>query len=272
MIKIENELVGDTTHYHACSGFETVTYEDVKGKEKRKSQSELTKNCRCPDPVNCHHSYMPADDGAGTIVKARNKYIRGRKASIPGFPLPGIPLDAAAAADAATFDGITLYPHAVSLFDHLPEIEDDIDRVFYDSACDDQKLKNRSEDDFSIALKASLNPRRKKTVTQGLPKGMKKLTPYGNVICNACLRMNYKGIRYNSEKFIYQAPCDENGNTVCKNCEHKKQCCPDAENGRIINVDFDMPPHINHNDPPMAKRFKAIMTRRPSVERMIKRL
>ncbi|CAB1081580.1 hypothetical protein D1AOALGA4SA_9230, partial [Olavius algarvensis Delta 1 endosymbiont] len=25
-------------------------------------------------------------------------------------------------------------------------------------------------------------------------------------------------------------------------------------------------------DPPMAKRFKAIMTRRPSVERMIKRL
>ena len=272
VIKIENELVGDTTHYHAFSGFETVTYEDVKGKEKRKSQSKLTKNCRCQDSENCQHPYMLADDGAGTIVKAGNKYIWGHKASILGFPLQGIPLDALAVADAATFDGITLYPHVVSLFNHLPEIEDDIDRILYDSACDSQKLKDRFEDDFSIVLKASLNPRRIKTVTQGLPKGMEKLTPYGNVICNAGLQMDYKGIRYNSEKFIYQAPCDENGTTVCKNCEHKSECCPNAEKGRMINVDFDMLPHIDHNDPPMAKRFKAIMTRRPSVERMIKRL
>ena len=55
MIEIETELVGDTTCYHAFSGFETVTYENEKGKEKKKSQSKLTKNCRCPDPVNCQH-------------------------------------------------------------------------------------------------------------------------------------------------------------------------------------------------------------------------
>ncbi|MDM8555923.1 hypothetical protein QUF75_14415, partial [Desulfococcaceae bacterium HSG7] len=71
---------------------------------------------------------------------------------------------------------------------------------------------------------------------------------------------------------IYQAPFDENKIVVCKNCNLKVQCCPDAEKGRVVNVDFTLPPHINHNDPPMAKRFKAIMTRRPSVERMIKPL
>ncbi|CAB1079492.1 hypothetical protein D1AOALGA4SA_7203, partial [Olavius algarvensis Delta 1 endosymbiont] len=43
-------------------------------------------------------------------------------------------------------------------------------------------------------------------------------------------------------------------------------------NGRIAQVSFDMLAHIDSQDPPMAKRFKAIMTRRPSVERMIKRL
>jgi len=40
----------------------------------------------------------------------------------------------------------------------------------------------------------------------------------------------------------------------------------------IFVIKLNMLPHIDQNDPPMAKRFKAIMTRRPSVERMIKRL
>jgi hypothetical protein len=35
VIKKEKELVGDTTHYHAYSGFETVNYEDAKGHEKK---------------------------------------------------------------------------------------------------------------------------------------------------------------------------------------------------------------------------------------------
>jgi len=38
IIKKENELVGDTTHYYAYSGFETVPYTNNKGKEKGKSQ------------------------------------------------------------------------------------------------------------------------------------------------------------------------------------------------------------------------------------------
>ncbi|MFH0727741.1 MAG: hypothetical protein V2B19_15540, partial [Pseudomonadota bacterium] len=65
VIKKENVLVGDTTHYHAYSGFETVTHIDEKGKENRKSQSKTTKNCRCEDRSNCDHPWELADDGAG---------------------------------------------------------------------------------------------------------------------------------------------------------------------------------------------------------------
>ena len=43
VIRKENELVGDTTHYYAYSGFETVVYKDEKGKEQKKSQSKVTK-------------------------------------------------------------------------------------------------------------------------------------------------------------------------------------------------------------------------------------
>jgi hypothetical protein len=272
VIKKENVLVGDTTHYHAYSGFETLTHIDEKGKENRKSQSKTTKNCRCEDRSNCDHPWELADDGAGTIVKAVHKYFWGHKAAILGLPLQGIPLDAIAVADAATFDGETFFPHIVRLFAQYPEVKSWIDTVIYDSACDSQGLKDKFQEILGLRLKASLNPRRKQTVTEDLPKGMSKLTPYGNLICKANVEMEYRGIRYKAEKFIFQAPLNANGESVCHSCEQKEVCCPTAENGRTAEVPFYMLPHIDSQDPPMSKRFKAIMTRRPSVERMIKRL
>jgi len=272
IIKVEKELVGDTTHFHAYSGFETVTYIDEKGKEQRKSQSKTTKNCRCKDKDNCDHPWQLTDDGAGTIVKAFNKYIWGHKASILGLPLQGIPLDAIAVADAATHDGETFFPHVVRLFAQYPQVRSWIDTVLYDSACDSQPLKEKFLGQLGIELKASLNPRRKKTVTENLPKGMKKLTAYGNLVCNAGFEMDYKGARYKTEKFIYRAPLDANETSACDSCKQKQICCSNDSCGRIVEVSFSMLPHIDSQDPPMAKRFKAIMTRRPSVERMIKRL
>jgi hypothetical protein len=101
---------------------------------------------------------------------------------------------------------------------------------------------------------------------------MKKLTPFGNLTCINGIEMDYKGARYDSENFIYQAPLIEDGVFACADCENKPFCSPLSKNGRVVTIPFDMLPHIDINDPPMAKRFKAMMTRRPAVERMIKRL
>ena len=270
-IEQENIIVGDTTHYYGYSSFETVTYVNKKGKEKRKSQSKVTKNCRCEDRENCHHEWQLADDGAGTIVKAHNKYIWGHKASILGLPLQGIPLDAIAVADASTHDGETFYPHVVNLFERYPIFKPWIDTVLYDSACDAEDLKDKFKDELGVILKASLNPRRQKAVTDNLPKCMEKMTPYGNLICKNGLEMDFKGARYDTERFIYGAPDGEKG-ISCLSCEHKPICCPTAEKGRSVQIPFDTLPHINPTEPPMAKRFKALMTRRPSIERIIKRL
>ena len=79
-------------------------------------------------------------------------------------------------------------------------------------------------------------------------------------------------MRYEKEKFIYHAPTDTDDEPVCSTCYYQIECCPNSLTGRMINISFGLLPHINTEDPPMAKRFKAIMTRRPSVERMIKRL
>ncbi len=272
VIKKENELVGDTTHYYARSGFETITFENEKGKEQKKSQSKVTKNCRCQDRDNCDHPWQLADDGAGTIVKAHNKFIWGHKASILGLPLQGIPLDAAAVSDAATFDGKTFLPHVEILFEHHPEVNPWIDRVLYDSACDDKALKEQFRNKLGIELKASFNPRGKKTIKDNLPKGVDKITPSGNVFCKEGFEMVYQGKRKSTKKFIYHAPVDENDTSVCLDCVNKSQCCSTSDKGRTIEVPFNVLSHIDPQDPPMSKRFKAIMKRRPSVERMIKRL
>ena len=272
IIHKENELVGDTTHYHGHSVFKTIEYTDSKGKEKKKSQSKTTKKCRCQDPNTCPHQWELADEGAGTIAKAHNRYIWGHKASILGLPLQGIPLDAVAVADAATHDGETLYPHVVRLFDNLPQVRPWIDTVLYDGAADTQGLKDKFNQDFTIRLRASLNPRRRKSVTVNLPRGMEKITPYGNLVCNAGFEMDYRGMRHESEKFIYHAPKDESERSVCLGCEQRSICCRPSEKGRVVTLSFSMLPHIDPQDPPMAKRFKAMMTHRPSVERMIKRL
>ncbi len=273
VIQPESELVGDTTHYHAYSSFETVRYEDDKGNEQKKSQSKPTKRCRCTDWQRCSHEWVLRDDGAGTIVKSGKKMIWGHKASIIGLPEQGIAIDAIAVADAATHDGQTFFPHVEKVLAEHPDLAGSIQRVLYDSACDDAPLKQRFKDELGLELKASFNPRRSKAISENLPRGMARITPYGVPICLAGHEMDYQGIRYANEKFIYRAPQAEDGLSVCIGCRERPQCCNrSSASGRTLTVSFDTLKHIDAGDPPMAKRFKAIMTRRPSVERMIKRL
>ena len=182
-------------------------------------------------------------------MKSKQKMHWGHKASILGLPRQGVPLDAVAAAVAATFDGETLYPHVERLFENLPEMQDWIDRVLYDSACDNKDLKEKFQREFAIELKASLNPRRKKDVTKDLPRAIEKITPYGVPICTAGYEMEYKGMRYEKEKFIYRSPVNEDKTPVCLTCDHKTDCCPNSVTGRTINISFDLLPHINPDDP-----------------------
>jgi hypothetical protein len=172
VIQPESELVGDTTHYHAYSSFETVSYQDAHGQELRKSQSKLTKRCGCKDWHACPHAWELRDDGAGTIVKAGKKMIWGHKASVIGLPKQGIAIDAIAVADAASHDGQTFFPHVEHVLDAHPSLARSVQRVLYDSACDDAGLKQRFAEELGIELKASFNPRRSSAITADLPRGM----------------------------------------------------------------------------------------------------
>jgi hypothetical protein len=200
VIKKEEELVGDTTHYHAYSGFEVVRYADENKKEQKKSQSKPTKRCRCKDRQTCGHEWELADGGAGTIVKSGQRMYWGHKASVLGFPRHrGVTLDARAVQDAATNDGETFYPHVESLFKTYPEIKGTVKRVMYDSACDSKELKEKFRKELGVELKTFVNPRRKKEITEDLPRGIESITPYGVPICWNGHETEYKGIRYEND-------------------------------------------------------------------------
>jgi hypothetical protein len=275
VVKMERELVEDTTHFRACSQFETVTIKEEegtgKGKEKRKSQSKTIKSCRCENRENCEHPWELADDGAGTIVKQKNQKHWGHKAAVVGYPREGVPLDAVAVTDAATHDGETLVAHMHRLHAHLPEVVEHADRALADSAYNSQKNRDAlAADPFNLRLCASVNPRRRKTLTEGLPRGLAKITPYGDVVCQAGHSMEYLGVRSETGRYIYGPPRNEEGEAQCPSCPLRDTCLKSGSCQRRVTIPFDCFPHIDPTDPPMAKRFSNIMKRRPSVERMIK--
>lgn len=273
VIKHETTIVGDTTHYFAYSGFETIEYTDEKGKVKRKSQSKMTKQCSCKDHDSCPHEWVAADDGAGTVVKGNTTMYWAHKASIVGFPGQDIPLDMIAIDDGSTSDSLTFLPHIEALLKTYSGLEMTIDTALYDSACDIEKLRETLRDKYSITLKTTVNPGRRQALTDDLPKGIAAISPYGTVRCKADHEMDYQGRRKGDQLFIFAAPKETDGTPVCKNCPLRSECCNRTNTtGRRVQLPWEMFPAINPDDPQIAARFKQIMKQRPAVERMIKRL
>ena len=273
IIKSEKNLVHDTTHHFAFSGFETVRYSDENQKPCKKSQSHTTKSCTCDDKNSCPHSWELVDEGAGTVVKKHNVFHWAHKASILGLPDQGVPLIAQAMTDAASHDSSSIIESISLLNHHLPEVVEMAENLLDDSAADDPKLKVALKNSFDMNLRCSVNPRRRKTLTsEDLPKAMSSLTPRGTLRCQAEHEMAYRGIRKDSG-YHYGPPVDDLGLQQCSSCVFKPQCChADNSNGRHVIIPFEKLPAISKEDPPMAKRFQKVMKKRPAVERMIYRL
>lgn len=261
----------------STTGAPLPTSSSTNEKPKRKSQSRTIKNCRCAAPESCKHPWRLSDSGAGTVVKGgrlggKRKYWAHKAAVVCTAPA-GIPLDAVAMTDAASHDGTALVPQLRSLFATYPELKGKFDAVLADTAMDDAQAKQTVRDEFGMDLKTPTNPRSIKTITTDLGRGMKSLTPTGVLTCQANHEMPFKGVRFKTEKFIYGPPRLSTGEIACLTCPLRDTCCRrDTTSGREVEIPITYLPHIDPADPPMARRFKALMRNRTSVERAIKRI
>jgi hypothetical protein len=306
-VHAESTLVHDTTHYRAFSSMQTVelpspspsavdaeaagpaepavpalfqeripttkspsTKPKKARKSRRKSHPRTTKRCRCQDRQHCPHSWVNADDGAGTVVKSTGKMYWAHKASTLGFPGQEVLLDAVAMSDAATHDGQSLVPHLNRLFHLHPDLKAVVDRVLDDGAADDQTLKATLQTDLGIELLASINPRSRKPLRDELPRGMDHITPTGTPVCRAGYPFDFVGCRHDSQRFLFRAPEDAQGVAVCQTCPLRSDCYRGVDGARQITVPFERLPWIDPEFPQLSRRFARAMAGRTAIERLHK--
>lgn len=239
-------------------------------RKKRKSHPRTTKNCRCQDREHCDHEWTSADLGAGTVVKSPGRMYWGHKASTLGLANQEILLDAVAMSDAASHDSQSLVPHLNRLFTRHPELRTQVKRLLDDGAADDSKLKATVRDTFDIDLLAPINPRRRKPIRDNLPRGIDHLTPRGVPVCRAGYPFDLLGFRKDTERFLFQAPRDSDGQSVCMECSLRAGCYRGASNGRVITISPDRVPWLDRDFPQLSKRYAKAMARRTSIERLQK--
>ena len=239
-------------------------------KKKRKSHPRTTKNCRCQDRQHCDHAWINADAGAGTVVKSTGKMYWGHKASTLSFAQQEVLLDAVAMSDAASHDSQSLVPHLSRLLQRHPDLRGLVTRVLDDGAADDPKLKASIREQFGIELLAPINPRRRQPLRGELPRGIDHLTPRGVPVCEAGYPFELLGFRKATEHFLFRAPQDAEGKSVCQGCALRAGCYRGQSGGRVATISADRLPWLDRELPQLSKRFAKAMARRTSIERLHK--
>jgi len=241
-----------------------------KDKRKRKSQAKTTKNCRCKERDRCPHPWVSADSGAGTVVKSGGKMYWAHKASTLSFAGQEVLLDAVAVSDAASHDSRSLEPHLERLFGRHPEMRGIIRRVLDDGAADDRELKERVRKHLSIQLLTPINPRGRKAITADLPRGIDHIRTSGTPVCSKGLPFDFLGVRHAAKQFLFRAPLNADGTSVCEGCPLKPACCRNGAERRNIAIPFARLPWLDPQLPQLSQRFSNIMSRRTVIERLHK--
>ena len=239
-------------------------------KKKRKSHPRTTKNCRCQDRQHCDHAWGNADTGAGTVVKSTGKMYWGHKASTLSFAEQEVLLDAVAMSDAASHDSQSLVSHLSRLLQRHPDLRGLVTRVLDDGAADDPQLKASIREQFGIELLAPINPRRRQPIRGELPRGIDHLTPRGVPVCKAGYPLELLGFRKDTEHFLFRAPADAAGKSVCQGCTLRVGCYRGQSGGRVATISADRLPWLDRELPQLSKRFAKAMARRTSIERLHK--
>jgi hypothetical protein len=244
-------------------------------KPDRKSQSRTVKKCHCAEKAKCPHPYELSDPGAGTVVKGAGKkrMIWAHKVSVLATVPEGIPLDVAVATDAASHDSTTLVPHLQRFFSTHLELKGQFGALDLDSGYEGQDKEKLKAIGGFTEVNINFNKHRRKPTTEGLGLGMKSLSPSGNLTCQAGHRMDFLGTRTSSKEYLYGPPTLETGQSACSSCPLRSACChTDSKNGRWVTVPFSLLSHLDADNPPMSRRFRANMVRRNAIERAIKNL
>lgn len=277
VVEIENTLVFDTTHVEAnshCGNVVPPNQETPEGKKpKHRKIARLRKTCQCGKAGwdGCEHPWVPTDQGSGVVVKGPTKIYWAHKASVVTFGASEIPIDVRSLQYAAEHDGKTLIPHLELLLRDFPMVLTMLTFVLADDAYRGHKEEvARFGDKARLIVPVHPDRKSKVTVAQVHP-GIDHFTAIGVPVCDAGYRFKMLGRDVSNEQYIWAAPDDEEGASVCQGCPMEASCLTKGTRRHIRvdradfpQIDWDHPQHLARN----SKRYQ----QRTGVERAIKRL
>lgn len=275
VVEIEDTVTFDTTHIIAnshCANVDQPQAETKDGeKPKHRKVPRVRKMCSCGRELwdTCEHPWTPTDQGAAVVVKGHTRIYWAHKASIMGFADSEIPLDARALQYAADSDGKTLLPHLELLGNDLPAALARLAHIL----ADDAYRENKEAIALLIAgarLTVPVHPRRVAAVLSASFAGIDRFTAIGIPVCNAGHRFDLLGRDITHERYIWRAPDDANGRSVCLGCPFAKTCTDSKR--RFIRVHRADLPQIDWDNPQHFAANRALYAKRTGIERAIKRL
>jgi len=277
VVEIEDTLAFDTTHIEANSHCGKVVPPDAKVEEGKKPKQRkvprVRKTCDCGKEQweSCEHPWTPTDDGAAVVVKGPTRVYWAHKASVVSLGDSEIPIDARVLQYAAEHDGKTLVPHLELLDRDLPELIEALRHVLADDAYHANEAAVRRFGQ-QARLHVPVHPnRRSKAALAAILDGINRFTPIGVPVCEADHRFQMWGRDLESGRYIWAAPDDEDGNSVCTGCPFASACLRKGTR-RHIRVDRRDFPQIDWEHPQHFARNRARYKMRTGVERAIKRL
>jgi len=276
-VEVEDTVCFDTTHVEANSHCANVvpaggTAEHSGGKPKHRKVPRMRKMCDCGHEQweDCDHPWSPTDQGAAVVVKGPTRIFWAHKFSVVSFGNSEIPFDVRVCEYAAESDGRTLIPHLELLDRDFPEVVRQIRHILADDA-----YRHNSDAVRRFGQEARLTvPVHGRRVNPKLAddfNGIDRFTAIGTPICVGENRFELRGRDITSERFIWVAPDDDQGQPVCASCSMSGSCLEKGQR-RNIRVHRQDLPQIDWDHPQHSVRNRARYGKRTGVERAIKRL
>jgi len=280
-VKIEDTMSFDTTHLEANSHCDSVEPETLAAaqpveedgkKPKQRKVPRMRKHCMCGKNnwESCEHPWSPTDWGAAIVVKGATRIYWAHKFAVVAFGDSEIPIDARACTYAAVNDGKTLPPHLEILQREMPEAVRQLRHALADTA-----YRDNYETVARYGQNAQLHvPVQGKKTPAAVAKdfvGIARFTPTGVPVCDGGHRFDMRGRDVTKDRYIWSAPDDENGKSVCKSCPLRASCLKKGSrrNIRVERSDF---PQIYWEHPQHLGLQRKRYGKRTGVERAIKLL
>lgn len=202
---------------------------------------------------------------------SKKKESGAHKTSVAAFGNSEIPIDVRVTNYAAEHDGNTLVPHLELLERDLPKTIVGLRHVLADDAYQGKHdAVARFGQEARLTVPVHPSGKSKAQVAAALD-GINRFTPIGVPVCEAGHRFEMRGRDISSERYIWVAPDDEEGNSVCARCPFVDICLKKGTR-RHIRVERNDFPQIDWKHPQHLARNGIRYQRRTGVERAIKRL